>query len=180
MANSKFNLSKGEEKKSSKFNLTKEEAPVTTVKGAQPTKKIKWWLWLLLLALVVIVVIFCVKNYSSNSDENTTIEPSGMTVEPPATVPAEETQNTGGEDVTDVTDEETTVSQPETTPVSPPPTASPVTDKAPVSGSIEEKAKRVIRGDFGNGAERINNLGSEYNAIQSKVNEMYRNGNTNY
>lgn len=43
-------------------------------------------------------------------------------------------------------------------------------------GSLEEKAKRVIRGDFGNGSERKEALGSEYNVIQSKVNEMYRKG----
>lgn len=43
-------------------------------------------------------------------------------------------------------------------------------------GTLEEKAKRVIRGDFGNGADRIKALGSEYNAIQSKVNDMYRKG----
>lgn len=43
-------------------------------------------------------------------------------------------------------------------------------------GSLEEKAKRVIRGDFGNGIERKQTLGSEYDTIQQKVNEMYRNG----
>lgn len=43
-------------------------------------------------------------------------------------------------------------------------------------GTLEQKAKQVIRGNFGNGAERKRALGSEYNAIQSKVNEMYRNG----
>lgn len=42
-------------------------------------------------------------------------------------------------------------------------------------GTLEQKAKQVIRGNFGNGSERKRALGSEYNAIQSKVNEMYRN-----
>lgn len=46
-------------------------------------------------------------------------------------------------------------------------------------GTLEEKAKRVIRGDFGNGTERKQALGSEYNVIQRKVNEMYRNGEVN-
>lgn len=45
------------------------------------------------------------------------------------------------------------------------------------NGSIEEKARQVIRGDFGNGLDRKNALGSEYNAIQSKVNEIYLNKN---
>ncbi len=48
-------------------------------------------------------------------------------------------------------------------------------DSIPV-GSIEEKAKLVIRGDFGNGEERKMKLGSEYSTIQNKVNEMYAKG----
>lgn len=42
-------------------------------------------------------------------------------------------------------------------------------------GTIEEKAKQVIDGVFGNGTDRKSALGSEYEAIQAKVNEMYRN-----
>lgn len=45
-----------------------------------------------------------------------------------------------------------------------------------ISGTLEQKAKHVIRGDFGNGKERKDKLGSEYDDIQRKVNEMYRNG----
>ena len=43
-------------------------------------------------------------------------------------------------------------------------------------GTLEEKAKLVIRGDFGNGEVRKIKLGSEYSAIQGKVNEMYAKG----
>lgn len=43
-----------------------------------------------------------------------------------------------------------------------------------VNGTIEEKARQVIRGDFGNGQERKDKLGASYSEIQSKVNEMYR------
>ena len=46
----------------------------------------------------------------------------------------------------------------------------------PMSGNVEENARRVIRGDFGNGQERKDKLGSAYAEIQSKVNEMYRQG----
>lgn len=45
-----------------------------------------------------------------------------------------------------------------------------------LNGSLEQKAKHVIRGDFGNGQERKDKLGSEYETIQSKVNELYRKG----
>lgn len=47
---------------------------------------------------------------------------------------------------------------------------------AHVSGDVEENARRVIRGDFGNGQERRDKLGSSYSEIQGKVNEMYRQG----
>lgn len=44
-----------------------------------------------------------------------------------------------------------------------------------LSGTIEEKAKVVISGSFGNGAERKKALGDEYAEIQAKINEIYRN-----
>lgn len=42
--------------------------------------------------------------------------------------------------------------------------------------TIEEKAKQVWDGVYGNGAERKSKLGSDYVAVQKRVNEMYRNG----
>ena len=44
------------------------------------------------------------------------------------------------------------------------------------SGTVEEEAREVIRGKYGNGDVRKRNLGGRYAEIQSKVNEMYRNG----
>lgn len=41
---------------------------------------------------------------------------------------------------------------------------------------VEKKALSVIRGIYGNGEERKNKLGTEYQMIQDKVNEMYRKG----
>ena len=46
-----------------------------------------------------------------------------------------------------------------------------------VQGSVEEKVKQVISGDFGNGKDRMKALGEEYAIIQAKVNELYRNKN---
>lgn len=43
-------------------------------------------------------------------------------------------------------------------------------------GSVEAKAKQVIRGIYGNGSVRKQKLGNDYAEIQGKVNEMYRNG----
>lgn len=45
-----------------------------------------------------------------------------------------------------------------------------------LNGSLEDKARSVIQGKFGNGAERKRILGIDYFEIQSKVNEMYNNG----
>ena len=42
--------------------------------------------------------------------------------------------------------------------------------------SVKEAAASVIRGNFGNNPERRRKLGDRYQEIQSKVNEMYRNG----
>ena len=41
---------------------------------------------------------------------------------------------------------------------------------------VEQKALEVIRGDFGNNPKRRRKLGSDYEVIQKKVNEMYRKG----
>ena len=59
------------------------------------------------------------------------------------------------------------------------PVTSPAESNAATSGDIEENALRVIRGDFGNGQERKDKLGSSYAEIQGKVNEMYRQGIVN-
>ena len=44
-----------------------------------------------------------------------------------------------------------------------------------VSG-IDEKAWEVIKGRFGNGDERKQTLGAEYESIQRRVNELYKSG----
>jgi len=46
-----------------------------------------------------------------------------------------------------------------------------------LQGSIEQKARQVINGEFGNGSDRKVALGDEYASIQAKVNEIYRKGN---
>lgn len=46
---------------------------------------------------------------------------------------------------------------------------------APVE-EVKEVAISVIRGNYGNNPERRRKLGDRYQEIQSKVNEMYRNG----
>ena len=45
-----------------------------------------------------------------------------------------------------------------------------------VPENVKDAAASVIRGNFGNNPERRRKLGDRYQEIQSKVNEMYRNG----
>ncbi len=156
-------------------------------------KKSKLWLWLLLLAVLAVVIVLFLKNSSSNGDESTGIE---QTVEQPAVTSTKEVQGTEAEVTTVETDEtqtseETATSATVEEPITPqvettPATTTPVAEPAPQpvvsntptvtlsQGNIEEKAKQVIRGNFGNGADRKQQLGNEYDAIQQRVNEMYR------
>ena len=46
------------------------------------------------------------------------------------------------------------------------------TTEAAPSGTVEELARAVIRGDYGNGAERKRRLGSLYDAVRDRVNEI--------
>lgn len=54
--------------------------------------------------------------------------------------------------------------------------AVPNTKSESLGNSIEEKAMQVWDGVYGNGTERKSKLGSDYKAVQKRVNEMYRNG----
>ena len=54
-------------------------------------------------------------------------------------------------------------------------TAAPSSNSVLPIGSIEEKARQVISGAFGNGADRKQALGEDYAEIQAKVNEIYKN-----
>jgi hypothetical protein len=152
--------------------------------GHPKPPKNKWWLWISLSALLVVVaVIFFVTKPPSKVGNTGKV----TTVEQPVS-----TTNTGTETTTESGETSTSKTSDETSPVNPPP--APATGNAqgnqpepkpmptpppplePTPLSVEEKAMRVIRGDFGNGEERRQQLGSEYNTIQQRVNEMYRDG----
>lgn len=54
--------------------------------------------------------------------------------------------------------------------------ATPAEPSVSMTGTVEQKAQEVIRGIYGNGQVRKDKLGSDYQTIQDKVNEMYRKG----
>lgn len=79
-----------------------------------------------------------------------------------ATAPeTEQEQNNVGENTGDVSDA---------------PTKQTSTSVSTSNSSVEEKAMQVWDGVYGNGTERKSKLGSDYKAVQKRVNEMYRNG----
>lgn len=60
--------------------------------------------------------------------------------------------------------------KPEATP------AKPVAQPANVSDNVEQEAMNVIRGDYGNVPERREKLGSKYQEIQNRVNQLKKEG----
>lgn len=54
--------------------------------------------------------------------------------------------------------------------------SAPAEPSVSMTGTVEQKAQEVIRGIYGNGQVRKDKLGSDYQTIQDKVNEMYRKG----
>ena len=97
---------------------------------------------------------------ASPVQEETSPEASSPKTEPKQNVPAKSTEPAKA------TNQSTKTVQP----------TIPIIQPATHSGTLEEKAKEVIRGKYGNGEVRKQKLGDQYAEIQSKVNEMYRNG----
>jgi cytoskeletal protein RodZ len=182
-----------------KVTLKRKESP------QEVKKKSKWWLWLLLVVVLIIVVLLFVRNCSGEKNEATDAvtparaEQPATVAEKPSetdvTLAPEETVSPASEVVAPEASEQLAATpaaasaQPEPQgrqkPVTTPaqggqPAVNPDASVNPVAtlsqSTLEEKAKKVIRGDFGNGWARKRALGSEYKAIQQQVNKMYRNG----
>lgn len=111
---------------------------------------------------------------SATSDDQQDMQPT-ETVDNTITGPNEQTTTTNSNNDVQVNNSENTSN-------SKPNTSNSTSDvnttntTTQLQGAIEEKAKQVISGAFGNGVDRKRALGSEYETIQAKVNEMYRNG----
>jgi hypothetical protein len=152
-----------------------------TIRRKTPKKPILW-LWLLVAVITIVVIIFLVKYCSTNDNGTASQSINGQVM-----------QSTSGSETT-LSTAETAMSESEEFAVSNAgekqtvaQSSQPATDKHDTNtstnpaatlpqGTLEEKAKRVIRGDFGNGAYRKTALGREYLEIQRRVNEKYRNG----
>lgn len=185
-----------------KHAVDKPFAPETPTggNGNEPKSNKKW----ILLVVAAIVVIACVigfkyLNQPSNNNDSTTPETSlvdSTSVEKTDSVQAKDNQSeaenataSDGEYVeksetkesnaspstsnssAESKDEKEPAVHSQNTSVQPS-----TTEESLSTGSVENEARQVIRGVYGNGSVRKQKLGSRYSEIQSKVNDMYRNG----
>ncbi len=163
------------------------------VENGNESKSSKKWLWAVIAVLVVVacVIGFMQLNPSTGSDETGGTEPvpadtavtektdSGQTAPIASDADtastsneesAAEAENAKANDATSAKAEETV------SPSQAPSQVSESTTSSRSTGSVEDEARQVIRGIYGNGYVRKQNLGNRYAEIQGKVNEMYRNG----
>ncbi len=185
-----FNMEKHVERH---FEIEKEEVPVADTSIEKPDSLIDGSTEentytsnnrgkLIAVIVVVLAILALVAYRSCGSGQEKESEPTNTIVsdstekEKPdtasnvkkATVPeAEQEQNNVGEN-TDAASATPTNSDESTKQATAPISTS--------NSSVEEKAMQVWDGVYGNGTERKSKLGSDYKAVQKRVNEMYRNG----
>ena len=185
-----FNMEKHVERH---FEIEKEEVPVADTSIEKPDSLIDGSTEentctsnnrgkLIVVIVVVLAILAFVAYRSCGSDQEKESEPTNTIVsdstekEKPdtasnvkkATAPeTEQEQNNVGENTGDVSAAPTNSDE-----LTKQTSASVSTSNS----SVEEKAMQVWDGVYGNGTERKSKLGSDYKAVQKRVNEMYRNG----
>ena len=185
-----FNMEKHVERH---FEIEKEEVPVADTPIEKPESLIDGSTEentctsnnrgkLIVVIVVVLAILAFVAYRSCGSDQEKESEPTNTIVsdttekEKPdtasnvkkATAPeTEQEQNNVGENTGDVSAAPTNSDEP---------TKQTSTSVSTSNSSVEEKAMQVWDGVYGNGTERKSKLGSDYKAVQKRVNEMYRNG----
>lgn len=147
-------------------------------------KKNSKWLWIILAFIAIILLIwwlFIGKDTDSKPmvEEETVEEvtiPADTVSEEIAldtVLPKDKVENA----VSENTDIPTTPAANSTQPTSLTQTTNTAANASSiVSSDVEAEAIKVIRGEYGIGQERKNRLGSQYEAIQNRVNEMKREG----
>lgn len=200
----KFDLGKSNERKFdlSKDNEATETIvqTSTSTSHSQTQKNKKKWPIVIVVIVAIVLLVFGLTKFGGkpHSESIVTNEPiveeasSADSTETPATPTIENTEESapepsaGTQDTPIVSESSESqvpvntvppVIEEATVPVTPSAPQSSTSNDAPMTESvIEKKALEVIRGDFGNGEERKQKLGSNYSVVQKKVNEMYANG----
>jgi len=189
-----------------KFDLTKDDDDPVVEKTSETTKSVnptpvpnapkasngsKKWLWIIVAIIAIALLAWWLASSSNNKpeaipevkDEVVAAEevdsvdeivdsdmPAAYTaeteeVEAPAAT-EEEAASESTEPVAPVTHDATTTATAST----------PATPETSVSDDVEQEALKVIRGEYGVGQERKDKLGSKYQTIQDRVNELKREG----
>lgn len=148
--------------------------------------KSKNWLWILLGVIVLGVIGYIFFSKSGDKAAETSDQEAEVVVAPSEPTDTTIVEGTEGEEIAPENDNEvannleTQSSDAVETPATVDNTSNgtPSTSvKVPnVSNDVEAEAMKVIRGDYGIGQERKDKLGSKYQTIQSRVNELKREG----
>lgn len=154
----------------------KQDVGVTQIKP-----KSKWWLLLLLVGVIIVGIILIVKNNTSDNTDKRLIAKTEQTIATAKSGEEKQAVNIAQAKIdkaVNVVKATNPVNGAGTKPMDTITTTG--GDQIPTDTfadvTIEQRAKEVIRGNYGNGADRKRALGREYDAIQNKVNEMYRKG----
>lgn len=152
-----------------------DKEPKTPKKGY-----IKWFIIAIICILAILAIIFGIKGCNSdNQSQNTEISSTSVSEMQDSVVALEVV-----EDIDSITDgtshakdsfDEQATDKSTISKESPEKIAEPVSNTDAVS-NVETEALKVIRGDYGNNPERKRNLGSNYQIIQNRVNELKRQG----
>ena len=147
-------------------------APNTKVSSSLNSNKMKrWWLVLGIIAIVVVLVYFLKNHNKSNKYQNEEIYSIEQVQEDPAVTSKKVI--TTSDNIDKNTIEEPIIS---TLPMENPTRTKPAQTNSLAEESVEKLAKEVWKGIYGNGVQRRKALGSNYEKVQARVNEMYRNG----
>lgn len=174
--------------------------PMTPTTPDPEKRKSNIWLWLLLAIIVIGLLIWWLLPGKSSDAEPVIEEVVSEEVAVPAedsqqmgadtTLPAEATTEApttdNGANSTPSEDGAGTSAAAAATAPAAPATTAPAASTAnsgdnnntvtAVSADVEAEALKVIRGDYGDGLERKNKLGNQYRPIQSRVNQLKREG----
>lgn len=159
-----------------------DSAPTPTPEGP----KSKLWFWILLGIVVLGGVGYMFFSKSGDKVAETPDQEAEVVVAPSEPTDTTIVEGTEGEEIDPENDNEV-ANNPETQSsdaVETPATVDNTSNGTPstsvnvpnVSNDVEAEAMKVIRGDYGIGQERKDKLGSKYQTIQSRVNELKREG----
>lgn len=188
-----FDVSKGSKRK---FDLSKDNV-VTSANTKENTPKPddnsnnnkgKKWLWIIAVIVVLVLLVWWLipKSQDASSEEQQPTEDVTNTVD--STDPESPTDTSKGNTAGDAQnpqnfDEPEVTSNPEPTPIElqqneneQPANTTVYTGTSTISGDVEAEALKVIRGYYGIGQERKDKLGEKYKTIQTRVNELKREG----